>query len=116
MSSRSKRHKSSSSVKLVEIVELSGRESDVPDYKVKGVEEMDGDAMGSECEKIKWVGKGESGCEIGPNVTMLGIKMTLLEIKVTNVRMENERENAGVDGQLENNGNANGVPEGVYVP
>ncbi|KAL2463229.1 hypothetical protein Fot_52885 [Forsythia ovata] len=35
MSRRSKRHRSSTSVKLVEIVELSGSESDVPDDKVK---------------------------------------------------------------------------------
>ncbi|KAL2551187.1 hypothetical protein Fot_04806 [Forsythia ovata] len=46
MSSGSKRHKSSTSVKLVEIVELSGSESDVPDNKVKEVEEVEVDAMG----------------------------------------------------------------------
>ncbi|KAL2500762.1 Uncharacterized protein Fot_34610 [Forsythia ovata] len=55
MSSSSERHKSSSSVKLAEILELLSSESDVPDDKV-------------------------------------------------------------VDGKLENDGNATGVPEGAYVP
>ncbi|KAL2487389.1 hypothetical protein Adt_32145 [Abeliophyllum distichum] len=78
MSNRSKRYKSSTSVKLVEIVELSSSESDVPDDKVEGVEEVEGDKTGIE-------------------------------------GMENERENAGVDGKLENDGNDTGVPEGAYV-
>ncbi|KAL2498007.1 hypothetical protein Adt_23557 [Abeliophyllum distichum] len=114
MSSRSKMHKSC--VKLIEIVELLGSESDVPDDKVEGVEEVEGDAMGSECNKVKRVGREESGCEIGPKGVNAVNDNDIVGSKSHNVQMENEREDAGVDGQLENDGNAIGVPEGAYVP
>ncbi|KAL2468417.1 hypothetical protein Fot_49993 [Forsythia ovata] len=63
----------------------------------------------SECDNEEEVGRGELGCEIGPEGDIAGNDNN-------NVGLENERENAGVDGQLETDGNATGVPEGTYVP
>ncbi|KAL2489851.1 hypothetical protein Fot_43143 [Forsythia ovata] len=107
MSSRNKRHKSSSNVKLVEIVELSSSESDVLDDKMEVVEEVEGDAIGSECDKVKGVGRGESRCEIGHEGDNAGNDNDIVGNKSGNVGIKNKRENNGVDGQLENDGNAN---------
>ncbi|KAL2507189.1 Uncharacterized protein Fot_30836 [Forsythia ovata] len=115
MSSRNKRHKSSNSVKLVEIVELLCNESNVPDDKMEGVEEVEGDVMGSECDKVKRVGRGKYGCKIGPEGDSAGNDNDIVGNKSDNVGMENEHENSRVDGWLENDGNATGVPGSAYV-
>ncbi|KAL2524248.1 hypothetical protein Adt_09302 [Abeliophyllum distichum] len=111
MSGRSKRHKFSSSVKLVEIVKLSGSKNDIPDDKVEGVEEVERDAMLSECDKVKGVGRWKCGCEIGLKGNNVGNDNDIAGTDNNNVELENECENAGVDGKLENDGNAIGVPE-----
>ncbi|KAL2466305.1 hypothetical protein Adt_42156 [Abeliophyllum distichum] len=74
MRRRSKKHRRNTSVKLVEIMKLSGSESNVDDDKVKRVvpkkeveegEKVEGDAMDTEDVKVKRVVRGESGGEIG---------------------------------------------------
>ncbi|KAL2546105.1 hypothetical protein Fot_15338 [Forsythia ovata] len=115
MRMRSKRHRRNSSVKLVEIVELSDGESDVEndDDKVKGVEEgakVEGDAMGTEGDKVKGVAGGEFGyCEIGNECDTVGIEGEIVGVEY---EMENDGQAAGIKGEM-------GVgiqTKGAYVP
>ncbi|KAL2469015.1 hypothetical protein Fot_50591 [Forsythia ovata] len=64
MSSRSKRHRSKTSVKLVEIVELSGSESDVPDENVGS--DVPNNTAGIEGDIVEGVGREKLETEIGP--------------------------------------------------
>ncbi|KAL2495616.1 Uncharacterized protein Fot_39373 [Forsythia ovata] len=130
ISRRSKRHRTSTGVKLVEIVELSGSESDVDDDTVKRVEKVERDAMGIEDDKVKRIGRYESGGEIGNEGDNVGNKSDTVEVEC---EMENDGKAAGVYGEMENDSNAAGVegkieidgqaaegvgiqPRGAYVP
>ncbi|KAL2475533.1 hypothetical protein Adt_36269 [Abeliophyllum distichum] len=64
MSSRSKRHRSKTSVKLVEIVELSGSESDVPNDNVES--DVHDNTVGIKGDIVEGVGKEELESEIRP--------------------------------------------------
>ncbi|KAL2507196.1 hypothetical protein Fot_30843 [Forsythia ovata] len=77
---------------------------------------MEGDAMGSECDMVKRVRRGKYGCKIGHEGDNAGNDNDIVGNKSDNVEMENEHENYGVDGWLENDGNAIGVPGCAYVP
>ncbi|KAL2528783.1 putative O-methyltransferase 3 [Forsythia ovata] len=70
MSSRSKRHRSKTSVKLVEIVELSGSESDVPDDNVGS--DVPNNTAGIEGDIVERVGRKELETEIGPGCDNAG--------------------------------------------
>ncbi|KAL2488963.1 hypothetical protein Fot_42255 [Forsythia ovata] len=64
MSSRSKRHRSKTSVKLVEIVQLLGSESDVPDDNVGN--DVPNNTTEIESDIVEGVGREELESEIGP--------------------------------------------------
>ncbi|KAL2470231.1 hypothetical protein Adt_23028 [Abeliophyllum distichum] len=139
---RSKRH----SVKLIEIVELSGSECDVDVDKVKrvapekGVEEgkiVEGEEMEIEGDKVKeGVARCESRGEIGNEGDIVGVECEMEnDGQATRVKgeMEIDGQAAGVEGEMENDGDvavvkskneidgqsAEGVEiqhEGAYVP
>ncbi|KAL2508806.1 Uncharacterized protein Fot_32453 [Forsythia ovata] len=117
MSSRSKRHRSKTSVKLVEIVELSGSESDVPDDNVGG--DVPNNIAGIEGDIVEGVGREELETEIGPRGDNAGNGND--RDKSGNDVVDNvgeKSDNARVDNIEDESDNVgdNDNAEGIYVP
>ncbi|KAL2516357.1 hypothetical protein Fot_30328 [Forsythia ovata] len=93
MSSRSKRHRFKTSVKLVGIVELSGSESDVPDDNVGS--DVPNNTVGIEGDIVEGVGREELESEIGPGC-------------------DNDEDKSGNDA-VDNVGDTSDNAEGAYV-
>ncbi|KAL2528830.1 hypothetical protein Fot_21431 [Forsythia ovata] len=128
MSSRSKMHRSKTSLKLVDIVELSGSESDVPDDNVGS--DVPDDNVGSdvpddnvriECDIVEGVGRDELESEIGHRGDNIGNGndgdknsndiVDNVRDKSDNARVDNIEDKSDNVGDKSENDNA----EGAYV-
>ncbi|KAL2528851.1 hypothetical protein Fot_21452 [Forsythia ovata] len=119
MSSRSKMHRSKTSLKLVDIVELSGSESDVPDDNVGS--DVPDDNVRIECDIVEGVGRDELESEIGHRCDNIGNGndgdknsndiVDNVGDKSDNARVDNIEDKSDNVGDKSENDNA----EGAYV-